>query len=779
MRFILALLFWLVITAGSSAQIPCTGTVRCTVVEAPGFAPIPFVLFEAIGRKEAVLSDAAGIIRLDSICPDGLRLRVLTTGFDPDTFLVTAEGKAQRLVLRGSTRALKGTDVTATRIEAASTLNSDSIQQQEIDRAAGKVFSDVLEQLSGVTTLRTGQQVAKPVIHGLHSQRLLILHAGVRLEGQQWGTEHAPEIDPFAAGRITVLKGGSALRYGADALGGVILVEPREIAHELGIRAELNAVGMSNGRQGVLSAMAEQHLGRFFDVCWRLQGTIKRGGNIHTPDWYLDNTGVQEYNYSGTVGIERKRMGAEVYLSAFNATNGIFSGAHIGNTSDLTRILETGETITADTFTYSIGRPRQAVRHHLLSARVWYAVPGLGKFSLRTGTQLNRREEYDRDRPYSDSLAALDEPELKLKLMTRTADLVFESASRRGYSLLSGLSLFTQDNQYSGLRYFVPNYRLVDLGGFALLRKKVSAFEFELGLRYDFRDQQVYRNVSGQVVRDNYRFQFPNVSFGLIWRADTLNQLKFHIGSARRAPSINEWFSDGLHHGTATYETGDPSLGLEKAWLCSIGWKHVSDRFSSELGLYSMLINDYIYLVPSDQPVLTLSGAFPAYRYTGVDAYIGGVDASLDLQLLDHLQAGFDGSLVYAQNRTADSPLELMPAPRIASSLRWEFADRGRWSACTVQFTYRRVFRQEWIPDNTADAPAPAAYGISSIGVETRYSMFGQPIWLNLAAENLFNVRYRDYLNRLRYYSDEMGQNLVLRIKVPLSFSAKSHDHPH
>ncbi|MFM9055304.1 MAG: TonB-dependent receptor, partial [Bacteroidota bacterium] len=280
MRFILALLFCFALAAGTNAQNSCIGTVRCTVVEAPGFDPIPFVLFEAIGRDQAVLSDAQGIIRLDSLCPEGIRLRVLTTGFEPDTFLVTPQSKAQRLVLRGSSRALKGTEVIAARIEFASTLNSDSLGQDQIDRSSGKVFSDVLEQMSGVTTLRTGQQVAKPVIHGLHSQRLLILHAGVRLEGQQWGTEHAPEIDPFAAGRITVLKGGSALRYGADAIGGVILVEPREIAHEQGIRAELNAVGMSNGRQGVVSAMAEQHLGRFFDLCWRLQGTIKRGGNI-------------------------------------------------------------------------------------------------------------------------------------------------------------------------------------------------------------------------------------------------------------------------------------------------------------------------------------------------------------------------------------------------------------------------------------------------------------------------------------------------------------------
>jgi iron complex outermembrane recepter protein len=32
---------------------------------------------------------------------------------------------------------------------------------------------------------------------------------------------------------------------------------------------------------------------------------------------------------------------------------------------------------------------------------------------------------------------------------------------------------------------------------------------------------------------------------------------------------------------------------------------------------------------------------------------------------------------------------------------------------------------------------------------------------------NLTNVSYRDYLNRFRYYMDDLGRNISLRVMVP------------
>jgi len=40
-----------------------------------------------------------------------------------------------------------------------------------------------------------------------------------------------------------------------------------------------------------------------------------------------------------------------------------------------------------------------------------------------------------------------------------------------------------------------------------------------------------------------------------------------------------------------------------------------------------------------------------------------------------------------------------------------------------------------------------------------------QQIGINLTVTNLLNSKYRDYLNRFRYYADETGRNISLKIK--------------
>ncbi len=61
----------------------------------------------------------------------------------------------------------------------------------------------------------------------------------------------ATEIDPFSAGSISVIRGAAGARYGPDAIGGVILVEPIEslglttvTVHEPFLNMELEITGV-------------------------------------------------------------------------------------------------------------------------------------------------------------------------------------------------------------------------------------------------------------------------------------------------------------------------------------------------------------------------------------------------------------------------------------------------------------------------------------------------------------------------------------------------------
>jgi iron complex outermembrane receptor protein len=41
------------------------------------------------------------------------------------------------------------------------------------------------------------------------------------------------------------------------------------------------------------------------------------------------------------------------------------------------------------------------------------------------------------------------------------------------------------------------------------------------------------------------------------------------------------------------------------------------------------------------------------------------------------------------------------------------------------------------------------------------------PVTVSLSVDNLLDTAYRDYLNRYRYYADDAGRNITIRVKVP------------
>jgi len=96
------------------------------------------------------------------------------------------------------------------------TLQENTILKEELERFSSGTLGDALNSLSGVSSLNTGNTIVKPIINGLHSSRVAIINNGVRMEDQEWGAEHAPNIDVNAINRLTLIKGAGALQYSGD-----------------------------------------------------------------------------------------------------------------------------------------------------------------------------------------------------------------------------------------------------------------------------------------------------------------------------------------------------------------------------------------------------------------------------------------------------------------------------------------------------------------------------------------------------------------------------------
>ena len=81
-----------------------------------------------------------------------------------------------------------------------------------------------------------------------------MINNGVRMQDQEWGKEHAPNIDVNAIGRLTVVKSASALQYGGDAMGGIVIAEGLKVPVKDTLYGKTMLSGASNGRGGALTS---------------------------------------------------------------------------------------------------------------------------------------------------------------------------------------------------------------------------------------------------------------------------------------------------------------------------------------------------------------------------------------------------------------------------------------------------------------------------------------------------------------------------------------------
>jgi iron complex outermembrane receptor protein len=463
----------------------CILRISGTVKDADTRSPLAGASVTVVELKKTIQTDVQGNYSLSGICPGDYTLRITHADCQAlDFHFHLKEDLSKSFELSHAENLLKEVVVVGAATVRPEGMTGE-LKGKELAATRGLSLGESLQRITGVTVLQTGNNIYKPVIQGLHSSRVLILNNGIRQEGQQWGSEHAPEIDPYVANRLTVIKGAASVRYGGDAIGGVVLVEPRLLQYKKEMQGEINLAAFSNNRQGVVSAMVESGFDKNETTAWRLQGTLKRGGNARTPEYWLKNSGVEEMNMSAAAGWRKKNKGAELFYSIFNTNIGIFSGSHIGNLTDLENAIRAQSPpsyIRDEGFSYAIERPYQAVQHHLFKFKAFSEMVGRSRINLTLSSQLNIRKEFDLTR------SASDLPQLQLNLQTHMADLVWEHFAEKKIKGSVGVNAMYQDN-YINYRYFVPNYQSVDLGFWAAERYHHQKWQVELGLRYDHRNR--------------------------------------------------------------------------------------------------------------------------------------------------------------------------------------------------------------------------------------------------------------------------------------------------
>ena len=677
----------------------------------------------------------------------------------------------------------------------ANSLIVKSLDRIEIDRKSTENLGNILSSISGVGALKSGNNIAKPIIHGLYGSRVPIINNGVKMAEQEWGVEHAPNIDVNQFDHVDVIKGASALKYGSDAIGVVVVLEPQIFKRKDTIQGSVNLAGISNG-QGVGLGI---NLLKTWENGWAIKttGGFKKLGDLKTPNYNLMNTGLQNQSFSFTVQNNTFLQGISFDYSVTDSELGIYRGSDLGNLEDFYKALTSDIPIYERDFSYSINNPKQDVQHHIAKISAFKRFENLGKISVDYNFQYNHRKEYDVRRG---ELAEI--PSLDLELFTNQFN-INDFIERQYWSLEIGIDLkyqFNYSTPETQARRLVPNYDQYAGGVYSVFKYKLTPeLNAEAGLRYDVTKYEVkkwydlsdwenlyakdfsqfYVKTDGNRVFTKPNLTFKNLSFnaGLDYQPSKNLDIKFNYAKVGRTPNIAELFADGLHHSAAIIEVGNMGIKNEDGNQFNLnidGKLNVLDGLRVTVNPYLFITKNFITEVPTGIQN-TIRGVFPVWSYKQIDAKMYGLDVDAQLKLNDHFEYRGNFSYINGQDQTNDQPLIMMVPTNFANSLEFK---NEQWKNFYFKVQQQTFLQQKRFPvynptikifenggdvEKTLDlSTPPPTYTLWS--VQTGFD-FNKHFSAGLNVTNLFDTNYKDYLNRMRYFSYEMGRNIIFNVK--------------
>lgn len=671
------------------------------------------------------------------------------------------------------TKNLESVSVQATirRIAPVTTV-STRLSTDVLQKSLGKSLAEVLEQVSGVSSIQTGASGAKPVIHGMYGQRILILNNGVRQAGQQWSESHSPELDLGGSASVEVVKGTEGVRYGAEAMGGAVIMEQAALPYGSGsVSGAFSSLYARQGHAYGARLKLEGAVPQSQYWAWRVQGAYTNSGDKSTAHYLLNNSGQREANIMASLGYRRGALSVHGIYSLYAEEQGIMRSAQMGDVVLLAERIALGrpDEDALTPFTRSISNPKEEVRHHTATVKVGYRLPSLGRLNYQLSYQKDDRREY-RIRRTDSSV-----PEIALNLSAWQQQLAWtHSYSGRWHTELGAQLNYV--NNYStpgtGVASIIPNYVERTWATYLLQRYRNAdaRLTLEAGLRLDGQSNKAsgYTMV-GEPYGGERRFTNLTYSLGAQYKLGKGWSLQSNFGTAWRAPHVHELYAEGVEHGSGAYLKGDADLQSEGSykWITSLSYSKGRVRLSVDG--YLQWVHNYIYDSPKIKPdgrpelLTVLSGAYPVFAYQQTGAFFRGVDIDAEVRLPLGLSYGLRTAWIWANERKTNAYLPYIPSLRVDHSLGWQ-GWLGRRTAVHAMLGHRFVAKQRrFDPNKDLIAYSPEAYHLLNVELGLEYNLpNGHNFSASLSGENLLNLEYKEYTNRTRYFAHELGRNIRL-----------------
>ena len=489
------------------------------------------------------------------------------------------------------------------------------VTREELQRTPGGTLGDVLFAKPGITGSSFAPGAAsRPIVRGLDTYRVRIQENGIGSSGvSELGEDHAVPLDPLAADRLEVVRGPATLRFGSQAIGGVVNATNNRIPDAIPCRAYAPTTGYGFPTKAVAPGVAPASCVNFetrgagTTVDNGLDGSVildagagnfafhadasgRRGDDYRIPRYPYLPPRDQSLPFNGRQPNSAMRSDGQSVGGSYIFDQG-FVGVSVSRFASFYRVpgLESTETNT-----------RIDMNQTKLASRGEYRVQGGGIEAIRfwLGHTDYKHNELANEGGFDGVQQTFTnkEQEGRIEVQLMPFDLRFATLT----SALGAQGMHQRLNApgaEGGL--FDPN-RTTSVAGFLF-----NEFRFTETLRAQVAGRIEEAHVRGAVpdllvdpllnIERDRRFTPKSAAIGF------LKDLPWDlVGSVtaqyvERAPRAPELLSRGVHEATETFDIGNPNLKIEAAKTVEAGIRRPRGQFRFEATAYYTRYSGFIF----------------------------------------------------------------------------------------------------------------------------------------------------------------------------------------
>jgi iron complex outermembrane recepter protein len=648
--------------------------------------------------------------------------------------------------------------VTGTRRRARITapVSGATLSGDELVRATRATLGETLASLPGVSSTAFGPGVSRPVLRGLQGERTRLLIDGIQsLDVSNTSPDHAVAINPLVAERIEVLRGPSALLYGSGLVGGVVNTRVARVPDRLpsaAITGRASASYVSASDEVVLGAALDGGGGKLawhLDGHWLNTGDLDIGGFVLSPEQRAAALAAPDTDISALAALAGRlpNSAAETWDIAGGASL-VLDDAHFGLAVSHSESLYGLPT----RFSFDPAAPVPNTLIDLQQTRV--------DFGSEIGLQGDWVEalrfrfgwaDYSHDE-------VLDTGELSATFINEAFEGRAEVAgAERGiWRATTGIQFISREFSVRAAAPLLPPTQTGQFAVFSSHEFNLSPVRIEAALRWETTAIEARRDPALDNVADERDYSGLSGSLGASYTAAPGMVIAGSGFFSRRAPVVEELYTQGTDPGTQGVLLGNPDLPQETAWGFEGVVRGFGATWSVEASAYYNRFPDYIFTAQTGAVV----DGLPVFQFLADEAEYYGfeVQGKVDLFDLGGATIRVDALMDYTRATLADGT----PVPRIPP-LRALGGVSARGSAFDARVEVEWADRM----DRLSDFETPTeGYVLANASLDWRPYADRPDLTIGIAANNLFDDTLRRHASFLKDFAPNAGRDIRLRVRL-------------